>query len=175
MSSIAERFASNITLEYSLIDRMRVRGHVMNIQNITMLRTYFQRVRGVNWIEPRDLQQATEEFVRHVEAFAQQNKIPLLTARPGESHVDQAASYLDAVRGKGLIRKLDRSTRYVLTPEGMVQGTALAKLNECLNGTLGQPVEDEKVRSPQTDLQKCYRQVRKALRRTLDAAGLAAA
>jgi hypothetical protein len=53
MSSILQRFKPEITLEYSLIDRMRIRGHIMNMQSITLLRTYFQQVRAVNWIDPR--------------------------------------------------------------------------------------------------------------------------
>ena len=59
--SLVERFADDITLEYSLIDRLRVRGHVLNLQTITMLRTYFQQVHHVEWIEPRDLQRLTDE------------------------------------------------------------------------------------------------------------------
>jgi hypothetical protein len=95
--SILQRFKPEITLEYSLIDRMRIRGHIMNMQSITMLRTYFQQVRRVNWIHPRDLQKATDDFVKHVETLAQENNIPMLTAHPGESHIDQAAPHLDAV------------------------------------------------------------------------------
>jgi hypothetical protein len=98
--SLGDRFADDISLEYSLVDRMRVRGHIMNIQSITMLRMFFQRIRGVEWIEKKDLEQATADFVRHVEAFAEQNNIPILTSRPGKSHVDAAAEYLDAVADK---------------------------------------------------------------------------
>lgn len=95
--SLAERFADQITLEYSLIDRMRVRGHVLNLQTITMLRTYFQQVHGVNWIEPKHLQQLTDQFVAFVEQYATSHNIPIVSAKPGESHVDQAAPYLDRV------------------------------------------------------------------------------
>ncbi len=97
MTSLAERFAEDITLEYSLIDRMRVHGHIMKLQNVGMLGAFFQRFRGVDWIEPRDLQELTTEFVQSVEALAQTNGIPLLAAKPGEGHVDQAARFLDRV------------------------------------------------------------------------------
>ena len=93
--SLVKRFASDITLEYSLVDRMRIRGHVLNLQTITMLRTYFQQVRDVNWIEPKHLQKLTDEFILFVEEYAKSHNIPILMARPGESHVDQAAPYLD--------------------------------------------------------------------------------
>ena len=95
--SLAERFADEISLEYSLIDRMRVRGHVLNLQTITMLRMFFQQVRGVEWIEPQHLQQLTSEFVQFVEDYAKLHDVPLISAKPGESHVDQAAQYLDRV------------------------------------------------------------------------------
>ena len=55
MTSLADRFAADITLEYSLIDRMRVRGHVMKLQNVGMLGAFFERFRGVPWIEPEDV------------------------------------------------------------------------------------------------------------------------
>ena len=61
--SLAERFADDISLEYSLIDRMRVRGHLLTLQTITMLRTYFQQVRHVNWIEPCHLKELTDVFM----------------------------------------------------------------------------------------------------------------
>ena len=97
MTSLAERFADGITLEYSLIDRMGVRGHVMKLQNVGLLGAFFDRFRGVKWIEPRDLQEVTADFVQFVEDLAQANDIPIISAKPGESHVDQAASYLNGV------------------------------------------------------------------------------
>ena len=87
--SLVERFADDITLEYSLIDRLRVRGHVLNLQTITMLRSYFQQVHHVEWIEPRDLQRLTDDFVRFVEDYAQRHHVPLLSAKPGENVVRQ--------------------------------------------------------------------------------------
>jgi hypothetical protein len=98
--SLAERFADDISLEYSLIDRMRIRGHVLNLQTITMLRTYFQRVHHVDWIEPADLQRLTDDFVRFVEDYAKMHHVPVLQGKPGESHVDQAAPYLERVADK---------------------------------------------------------------------------
>jgi hypothetical protein len=78
--------------------------------------------------------------------------------------------------GKGLIRRLDGMTRYVITPKGMVQGTAIIKLTECLNGTIGESESSSpKVASPQTELQKGYRRVRSALEQLLEHVGLRAA
>jgi len=82
--SLAERFAADISLEYSLIDRMRIRGHVLNLQTITMLRTYFQQVHHVDWIEPADLQRLTDDFVRFVEDYAKMHNVPILQERVRE-------------------------------------------------------------------------------------------
>ncbi|GAG06097.1 unnamed protein product, partial [marine sediment metagenome] len=43
MSSLAERFAEGIDFEYSLIDRVRVRGHIMNLQDVGMVGEFFRR------------------------------------------------------------------------------------------------------------------------------------
>ena len=51
MSSLPERFADDLTLQYSLIDRMRVRGHIRKLQNVGMLGAFFQRFRKVDWIQ----------------------------------------------------------------------------------------------------------------------------
>ena len=97
MASLADRFAEDISLEYSLVDRIRVRGHLMHLQSVGMLSVFFKRWRNVSWIEPRDLQKITDEFVQHVESLAEKNDIPLLSAKPGDSHVDQAAAFLPRV------------------------------------------------------------------------------
>jgi hypothetical protein len=81
MSSLADRFAEDISLEYSLIDRMRVRGHLMFLQSVGMLSVFFKRWRNFSWIEPRDLQQVTNEFVEHVETMAEKNSITLLSSK----------------------------------------------------------------------------------------------
>src|SRR5689334_2195679 len=94
MASLASRFAEDISLEYSLIDPMRVRGHLMHLQSVGMLSVFFKRWWNVAWIEPHHLQKVTDEFTRYVEAIAQKNKIPILASKPGESHVDQAAAFL---------------------------------------------------------------------------------
>ena len=80
------------------------------------------------------------------------------------------------MQAKGWVRKLEGTTRYVLMPRGMAQGTAIIKLKECLTGTVGEPLgELPEVGSPQTPLQKGFRQVRRALKELLNNAGLEAA
>lgn len=95
--SLEDRFANDINLKYTLIDRMRVRGHVLSLQTITMLRSYFQHVRGVDWIEQKDLQDVTADLVQHIERYAEHHGIPIIASKPGQPHVDEAAEYLDRV------------------------------------------------------------------------------
>jgi hypothetical protein len=97
MTTVVDHLADDITLEYSLIDRMRVRGHIMNLQNVGMLGNFFKRFRQVDWIRPSDLQQLTTDFVQHVERLAAKQNIPLLSTQTGEDHVAQAAPHLAAV------------------------------------------------------------------------------
>jgi len=97
MASVADRFAQDISLEYALIDRMRVRGHQMHLQSVGMLSVFFKHWRSVSWIEQRDLQRLTDDFVHQVETLAEKQQIPVLSGKPGDSHVDQAAPYLSAV------------------------------------------------------------------------------
>lgn len=97
MASLLDRFAPEISMEYSLIDRMRVRGHISSLQDVGRLGYFFRQFRGVDWIEQRDLQKITEDFIAHVEKLARDNNIPIILAHTGEDHVAQAAPHLDGV------------------------------------------------------------------------------
>jgi hypothetical protein len=56
------------------------------------------------------------------------------------------------------------------------QGTAIVKLKECLDGTVGEALDEPpQVGSPQTLLQTKFRQVRRALVELLETVGLNAA
>ncbi len=95
---------------------------------------------------------------------------------PDEYTAAQLRYDLVKLRHKGLISKLEGINCYVLTPKGLTQGTAILKLKECLNSTLGEPIgKTPDVGSPQTPLQKGFRQVRAALENLLETVGLAAA
>jgi hypothetical protein len=81
---------------------------------------------------------------------------------PDENTAAQLRYDLMKLQAKGWFRKLEGKTLYVLTQKGMTQMTALVKFNQCLNGALGgppSPIPD--VSSPQSQLQKAYRGVRR--------------
>lgn len=123
---------------------------------------------------------ATLQFAHVITGFRNHELRTYLQNRFGLSPDEYTAAQLryDLVklRAKGWISKLKGSTRYVLTPKGMTEGTAVHKLKECLNGTVAEPPnEPPEVGSPQTPLQREFRKVRGALQQLLKAQGLAAA
>ena len=140
-----------------------------------------QRVPGLSLHNPRLYLAlaAVLQFAHLITGFRNAELRVYLQNRFGLSPDEYTAAQLRydllKLRAKGWIRQLDGQTRYVLTPKGITQGTALLKLNECLNGTLGGPPgRDLNVSSPQPDIQKQYRKVRVALERLLESWGLAA-
>ena len=140
-----------------------------------------QRVPGIHLHNPRLylVLAAVLQFSHVITGFRNRELRTYLQRRFGLSPDEYTAAQLRydllKLRGKGWIRKLKGTARYVLTPQGMTQGTALAKLNECLNGTLGHPPTPQpQVDSPQSELQKRFRQVKSSLDKLLEAAGMAA-
>ena len=123
---------------------------------------------------------AVLQFAHMITGFRNRELRSYVHRRFGLSPDDYTAAQLRydllKLQAKGWVRKLEGSTRYVLTPKGMAQGTAIIKLKECLNGTVGESLgKSPDVGSPQSPLQKEFRQVRRALKELLDTAGLAAA
>jgi hypothetical protein len=140
-----------------------------------------QRVPGLNLHNPRTylVLAAILQFSHGITGFRNRELREYLQRRFGLSPDEYTAAQLRydllKLRAKAWIKKLDGKTLYVLTPEGVTRSTALAKLNECLNGTLGNPrLDRQAVSSPQPELQKHSRSVRRSLEKLLLALGLAA-
>jgi hypothetical protein len=79
---------------------------------------------------------AVLQFAHVITGFRSRELRTYIQSRFGLSPDDYTAAQLryDLMKlsGKGLIRRLDGMTRYVITPKGMAQGTAIIKLTECL-------------------------------------------
>jgi hypothetical protein len=117
------------------------------------------------------------QFAHVITGFRNGELRAYLQRRMGRSPDEYPAAQLQydllKLRAKGLIRKREGQTRYVLTPQGMFQGTATVKLKECLDGTVGEALDEPpQVGSPQTRLQIKFRQVRWALLELLETVGL---
>ena len=164
-----------------VIDKTTVSSRFVEKLGQPTVREEGQRVPGLNLHNPRLYLAlaAVLQFAHVITGFRNQELRAYLQNRFGLSPDEYTAAQLRydllKLRGKGWIRKLDGQTRYVLTPKGVTQGTALLKLNECLNGTLGCPLgTDLNLSSPQPEIQKHYRKVRAALEKLLESWGLAA-
>jgi len=174
--SLAKRF------EQDTIDQTTVSARFVEKLGPPTVRENGRRVSGLKLHDPRLYRglAAVLQFAHVITGFRRRELRNYIQSRFGLSPDDYTAAQLRydlmKLRAKGLIRKLDGMTRYVITPKGMVQGTAIIKLTECLNGTLGESdLGLPKVASPQTELQKGYRRVRSALEQLLNHVGLRAA
>ena len=162
------------------IDRTTISARFVEKLGQPTVRENGQRVPGLHLHNPRlyFALAAVLQFSHVITGFRTPELRTYLQNRFGLSPDEYTAAQLRydllKLRAKGWIRKLEGTARYVLTPQGVTQGTALAKLNECLNGTLGHHLSrSSHVNSPQTELQKHYRQVRRSLHQLLDELGLA--
>jgi hypothetical protein len=121
---------------------------------------------------------AVLQFSHVITGFRNRDLRGYIQRRFGLSPDDYTAAQLRydllKLRAKNWIKKLERKTTYVLTPQGMAHATALVKLNECLNGILGMPPPstDKNVGSPQPEVAKGFRRVRKAIEQMMDSIGL---
>jgi hypothetical protein len=141
-----------------------------------------QRVPGIhlNSLRLTWVLAAVLQFAHLITGFRNRELCSYVCRRFGLSPDDYTAAQLRydllTLQAKGWVRELKGTTRYVLMSRGMAQGTAIIKLNECLNGTVGKPLgERPEVSSPQIPLQREFRQVRRALKKLLDTAAFKAA
>lgn len=163
------------------IDQTTVSSRFVEKLGQPTVRDNGQRVPGLNLHNPRLylVLAAVLPFSHVITGFRNRELRAYLQRRFGLSPDEYTAAQLRydllKLRGKGWIRKLEGKTLYVLTPKGMTQGTALAKRNDCLHGTMhGIDSPTPAVSSPQTEVQKCYRKVRKALKQLLESLAVAA-
>lgn len=137
-----------------------------------------RRVPGIHLHNPRmtRLMAAALQFSHEINGFRTSDLVPYMQRRFGLSPVECTAARvrydLHKLRAKGWVKKLDQSSRYVLTPTGVVQGTAIVKLKECIDGTVAHPIALPQVSGRQTLLQKCFRKIRSAFARLLNTIGL---
>jgi hypothetical protein len=162
------------------IDQTTVASRYLEKLGQPTVRENGQRVPGLNVHRPRFylVLAAVFQFAHLIAGFRNSDLRHYLQRRFGLSPDEYTAAQLRydllKLQAKGWIRKLEGKSLYVLTPKGMCQVTALFKLNQCLNGVLGTPPSPAPhVSSPQSELQKAYRSVRKQLQNVLDALGLA--
>ena len=112
MATVLDRFSADIGLQYSLVDRIRVKGHIRNMQSVSMLRSYFEQTQGVSWIEPRHLRGlrgAAERQAALIDrAIAPERRHDAAGRARNDDRAGQLAGHLAAVHASVLRQSLGR-------------------------------------------------------------------
>lgn len=96
MTTINDLLRQHVTLDIECLDRLYLNGYVPCLQMPGQLVTFLTAHRGNTIPSPVLLQRISEEFVRAVRAFAQENQIPLIHFEHGVRKDDVAAEYRQA-------------------------------------------------------------------------------
>jgi hypothetical protein len=89
--SVAEVLADHVTLEVEGIDRMYLNVYVPGLQREQGVACFFRFHRGHQFASSALMDPISKAFVAALEAFARQEKIPVMTFRKGQRKDDVAA------------------------------------------------------------------------------------
>ena len=89
--SVAEVLADHVTLEVEGIDRMYLNVYVPGLQREEGVACFFRFHRGNQFASSALMDPISKTFVAGLEAFARQEKIPVIAFRKGERKDDVAA------------------------------------------------------------------------------------
>src|SRR5579862_7995888 len=89
--SVAEVLADPVTLEVEGIDRMYLNVYVPGLQREQGVACFFRFQRGNRFVSSALMYPISKTFIAALEAFARQEKIPVITFRKGQRKDDVAA------------------------------------------------------------------------------------
>ena len=89
--SVAEVLADHVTLEVEGIDRMYLNVYVPGLQREEGVACFFRFHRGNQFASSALMDPISKTFVAALEAFARQEKIPVIAFRKGQRKDDVAA------------------------------------------------------------------------------------
>ena len=89
--SVAEVLTDHVTLEVEGIDRMYLNVYVPGLQREQGVACFFRFHRGNQFVSSALMDPISKTFIAALEAFARQEKIPVLTFRKGQRKDDVAA------------------------------------------------------------------------------------
>ena len=89
--SVAEVLADHVTLEVEGIDRMYLNVYVPQLQREVGVASFFRYHRGFQFVSSALMDPISKTFIAALEAFARQEKIPVITFRKGQRKDDVAA------------------------------------------------------------------------------------
>jgi hypothetical protein len=93
MPTIPELLRDHVSLDIECVDRVYLNGYVPTLQTSGALVYFLEQQRGAMIASPALLGESSHEFVAAVEAFAQQQQIPLVHFQKGQRKDDVAAGY----------------------------------------------------------------------------------
>lgn len=89
--SVAEMLADHVTLEVEGIDRMYLNVYIPGLQREQGVACFFRFHRGHQFASSALMDPISKTFVAALEAFARQEKIPVIAFRKGQRKDDVAA------------------------------------------------------------------------------------
>lgn len=93
MTTINDLLRQHVTLDVECLDRLYLNGYVPTLQMPGQLVTFLTAHRGNTIPSPVLLQRMSEDFVRAVRGYAEENQIPLIHFERGARKDDVAATY----------------------------------------------------------------------------------
>lgn len=94
MANLNDLLRDHVKLEVECIDRMYLGGYIPSLQTSGALVSFLTKHRGQRIPSPALLQQISEDFKRHLKAFCEQEKIPVVYFERKERKDDIAKQYL---------------------------------------------------------------------------------
>jgi hypothetical protein len=111
--SVSEVLTDHVTLEVEGIDRMYLNVYVPQLQRDTGVVGFFRYHRGYQFVSSALMDPISKRFIALMEAFAKQERIPLVQFRKGQRKDDIAAEHLsrfDKTEGVLFIGKAQEKT-----------------------------------------------------------------
>ena len=138
--SVAEVLAEHVTLEVEGIDRMYLNVYVPQLQREVGVASFFRYHRGFQFVSSALMDPVSKAFIASMEAFAKQERIPVVHFRKGQRKDDIAAEHLarfDQQEGVLFIGKAQEKTPVFRTERRRNETTGVTYP---WPGWLGQPL-----------------------------------
>lgn len=101
METFTKLFGSWLVFVYHCFDRIVISGYLMGLQRPGQVVYWLQQVLGIEAITKEVLSKRTEQYVRWVEAYARNRKIPLQWAEKDVRKEDYVQPYLRRMERRG--------------------------------------------------------------------------
>jgi hypothetical protein len=125
--SVSEVLADHVSLEVEGIDRMYLNVYVPQLQRDTGVVGFFHYHRGHQFVSSALMDPISKRFIAAMEAFANEEQIPVVQFRKGQRKDDVAAEHLsrfEETEGVLFIGKAQEKTPHQKSAPGRPRGLA---------------------------------------------------